>query len=283
MLVAVELNRLGAALGSLLKGKAQIISEVIALAVYVLQQSGLRDFQIELGQAQFVTGFLKEAGLTDEQCAAVSAMTEQKSLMDMEAYLTRCGLAEDAIARLMQLPRLYGDASVLDEAEKLTQHPQCLAAIDNLRQIMAVLKEYGCDGCISIDLGMAHQANYYSGTIFRGLVAELGQPLMSGGRYDRLTLAEDLSLQAGSVQEDTLHEALWRSDGTADQLYLALRLAVAEELTPQAPLVLDDAFVRFDDDRLKEVLQVLNQSGERKQVILFTCQSRERKIMEELS
>ena len=164
----------------------QADAEVIALAVYVLQQSGLRDFQIELGQAQFVTGFLKEAGLTDEQCATVSAMTEQKSLMDMEAYLTRAGLAEDAIARLMQLPRLYGDASVLEEAAGLTRHPLCLAAIDNLRQIMAVLREYGCDECISIDLGMAHQANYYSGTIFRGLVAELGQPLMSGGRYDRL-------------------------------------------------------------------------------------------------
>jgi ATP phosphoribosyltransferase regulatory subunit len=33
---------------------------------------------------------------------------------------------------------------------------------------------------------MAHTANYYSGTIFRGLVAELGQPLLSGGRYDDL-------------------------------------------------------------------------------------------------
>jgi len=75
---------------------------------------------------------------------------------------------------------------VLDEAAALTRHPLCLAAIDNLRQIMAVLKEYGCEDCISIDLGMAHEANYYSGTIFRGLVAELGQPLMSGGRYDHL-------------------------------------------------------------------------------------------------
>ena len=57
---------------------------------------------------------------------------------------------------------------------------------------------------------------------------------------------------------------------------------MAEELTPEAPLVLDDAFVRFDDGRLKETLKILNQSGNQKQVILFTCQSREKKIMEEL-
>ena len=164
----------------------QADAEVIALAIHALKQSGLRDFQIELGQAQFVAGFLAEAGLTAEQSAAVAALTEQKSLLDMEHYLTSLDLPADVVTRLMQLPRLYGDASVLEEAAALTQHPLCCAAIENLRQIMAVLSEYGCADCISIDLGMAHQANYYSGTIFRGLVAELGQPLLSGGRYDHL-------------------------------------------------------------------------------------------------
>ena len=168
------------------EGSPQADAEVIALAVHTLRESGLKDFQIELGQAQFVTGFLREAGLTDEQCAAVSAMTEEKSLLDMAAYLRAAGLAEETVARVLRLPDLYGDASVLDEAAALTRHPLCLAAIDNLRQILTVLREYGCDDCISIDLGMAHQANYYSGTIFRGLVPELGQPLLSGGRYDRL-------------------------------------------------------------------------------------------------
>ena len=106
---------------------------------------------------------------------------------------------------------------------------------------------------------------------------------MTAGRYDRFSLREDLCLLSGAEQEDTLHEAFWRSDGTVDQLYFALRLAVAEELTPNAPLILDDAFVRFDDGRLKEALNILNQTGEEKQVILFTCQSRERNILEELS
>ena len=105
---------------------------------------------------------------------------------------------------------------------------------------------------------------------------------LTGGRYQRLALDQNLGVSAAAENEDTLRGALWRSDGTADQLYLALRLAVAEELTPQAPLVLDDAFVRFDDDRLKEILKLLNQTGKEKQVIVFTCQGRERTIMEEL-
>ena len=103
--------------------------------------------------------------------------------------------------------------------------------------------------------------------------------MMTAGRYDRLTLSEDLSLLAGAQQEAVLREVLWRSDGTMDQLYLALRLAVAEELIPDVPLVLDDAFVRFDDIRLKAALEILKEIARDKQVILFTCQSREKEIL----
>ena len=121
---------------------------------------------------------------------------------------------------------------------------------------------------------------------FAPRISQRAQDLFSqltAGRYQRISLGEDLSVSAAAEGEDTLHSALWRSDGTADQLYLALRLAVAEELTPDAPLVLDDAFVRFDEDRLRKALTILNQTGREKQVLLFTCQRREQTIMEELS
>ena len=119
---------------------------------------------------------------------------------------------------------------------------------------------------------------------FAPRISQRAQELFSrltDGRYQRIALEQDLSVSTAAEGEDTLRGTLWRSDGTADQLYLALRLAVAEELTPEAPLVLDDALVRFDDNRLKEILNLLNQSGS--QVLLFTCHSREQRIMEELS
>ena len=98
---------------------------------------------------------------------------------------------------------------------------------------------------------------------------------MTAGRYQSLTMGEDFSLRAAAGQEDVQCDALWRSDGTIDQLYLALRLAVAEELTPEAPLVLDDALVRFDDTRMAAALEILRKMAETKQVICFTCQNRE--------
>ena len=100
---------------------------------------------------------------------------------------------------------------------------------------------------------------------------------MTDGRYQSLTMGEDFSLRASAGQEDVQWDAIWRSDGTIDQLYLALRLAVAEELTPQAPLVLDDALVRFDDTRMAAALDILRKMAENKQVICFTCQGREAK------
>ena len=101
---------------------------------------------------------------------------------------------------------------------------------------------------------------------------------MTGGRYTDLTMDTEFSLQAGTGEEDILREALWRSDGTMDQLYLALRLAVAEELTPGTPLVLDDVLVRFDDERMKAAVLLLKEMAKDRQILCFTCQGREKTV-----
>ncbi len=101
---------------------------------------------------------------------------------------------------------------------------------------------------------------------------------MTDGRYHSVSMSDDFSIRAGAGEEETIRDAIWRSDGTIDQLYLALRLAVAEELTPKAPLVLDDVLVRFDDQRMQAAVEVLKDLGESRQIILFTCQGREAEV-----
>ena len=98
---------------------------------------------------------------------------------------------------------------------------------------------------------------------------------ITDGRYDRLMLQQDLSIQAAAGEDVALRSAQWRSEGTVDQLYFALRLAVARELTPAAPMILDDALVRFDDTRHSLAMQQLRREAESRQILLFTCQSRE--------
>lgn len=72
------------------------------------------------------------------------------------------------------------------------------------------------------------------------------------------------------------------SQGTADQLYLAVRLAVCDLVLPAddpAPLVLDDALVTFDDSRMAAALRYLQALAQTRQILLFTCQSREGEIL----
>ena len=58
-------------------------------------------------------------------------------------------------------------------------------------------------------------------------------------------------------------------------MYLALRLAVWEALSPGSPLILDDALIRFDQGRLEKAMALLRELGEKQQIVLFSCQGRE--------
>ena len=154
------------------------------------------------------------------------------------------------------------------------------AELDTVQQRIGKLED--TYAALTLALDTLSQARQELQRKFAPRIARRAQELlcrMTGGRYDRLTLREDLSLLSGAGQEETLHETWWRSDGTMDQLYFALRLAVAEELVPDAPLVLDDAFVRYDDTRLKEAMTILQEEAAQKQIILFTCQTREKQYL----
>jgi len=162
-----------------------------------------------------------------------------------------------------RMEALGSEAAIEKELEEITRR---IAALEDTYAALELAQGTLSDASAELQRRFAPRISQRAQAIFADL---------TGGRYDRLTLGEDLSLQAGAENEDTLRAALWRSDGTVDQLYLALRLAMAEELTPEAPLILDDALVRFDDVRLERAMALLRREAEDRQIILFTCQSRE--------
>ena len=85
---------------------------------------------------------------------------------------------------------------------------------------------------------------------------------------------------AGSSTSPRIIPLDFLSRGTIEQVYLAMRLAVIDLLFPQGgmPLILDDCFLSYDDDRLTATLSWLaeNYSG---QVLIFTCQKREAALL----
>ncbi len=99
---------------------------------------------------------------------------------------------------------------------------------------------------------------------------------LTGGRYEDVLLQSDLSLSARAAGDVLTRPLAYLSGGTADQLYLAVRLAIAGLALPaDTPLLLDDALVQFDDARMAAAMAVLREIAATRQIILFTCQSRE--------
>ena len=101
---------------------------------------------------------------------------------------------------------------------------------------------------------------------------------LTGGRYDELVLARDLSAKARSADDPTPRDTAYLSAGTADLLYLSVRLALCELTCPTddpCPLVLDDTLVNFDDARAARARALFREIAQHRQVILFTCHERD--------
>lgn len=161
-------------------------AEVIALAVRSLLEAGLRSFQIDIGQVGFFKGLMEEAGLSPEETERLRGYVEEKNMLAIELMLGERNVGEEVQRRITRLPQLYGGAEVLDAAQAMSEAPACRQAVQNLRDVLAVLADYGLAQYVSVDLGMVHAIDYYTGMILRGLTANLGRPLLSGGRYDQL-------------------------------------------------------------------------------------------------
>jgi len=100
----------------------------------------------------------------------------------------------------------------------------------------------------------------------------------TGGKYHKVLLHRDFSLSAESQGEITPHSIQQLSQGAADQLYLAVRLAICDMVLPaekNCPIILDDALANFDDTRLHSALDWLAEESKHRQILLFTCQKRE--------
>lgn len=105
---------------------------------------------------------------------------------------------------------------------------------------------------------------------------------LTSGKYPKVRL--NRALEAGAEEQGgvVVRSILSLSQGTADQLWLAVRLAVCDLALPQeerCPLVLDDALVNFDDQRVVPALRLLKELSQDRQILLFSCHDREENLV----
>ncbi len=263
--------------------QAQLSQTLRELTADAGLQASLDHWQDVLSAHEALEDARREARRAASHAQALAAMVkpvDKPQMPDTMTYsapetarlLSDCGYERSSLQR--RLGHCQGQMDALGEEALLHQQLEAVSQrLARLEQTYAALE---------LAQQMVQEASAQLQRRFAPRIAHRAQELfgkLTDQRYDQLTLGADMRLSVSAQQEDVLRSSLWRSDGTVDQLYLALRLAVAEELTPEVPLILDDALVRFDDTRLKAALQLLQEAAQHKQVLLFTCQSRERALL----
>ena len=104
---------------------------------------------------------------------------------------------------------------------------------------------------------------------------------ITGGIYNSMSIDENLNIFMNTPTKLVPVEQV--SSGAMDQIYLAVRLAVAKLMKGDGetlPLIFDDSFVQYDDSRLETALKWITKAYNG-QIIIFTCHKRELQILDE--
>ena len=159
--------------------------EIVKMAVDSLKRSNLNSFKLEIGNAVFFNVVLGKMDIAQTVRADIINYIESKNYAALGDLLDKIGdTAETRVIR--RLPRLFGDASVIDEAKKLYSDSAFQQALQYLQTVYNRLCDEGLEDYIILDLGLVNRSNYYTGIIFHGYAEGSGISVLSGGRYDNL-------------------------------------------------------------------------------------------------
>lgn len=234
--------------------------------------------------------------------ALETARQEQDAaLSDLEIARQQQAELEAALLRNLDFTEGEGEAAhytrLLEEAEAALRRIREQAALDEGRQSMRESPEALRERLSALSaesdrlrleyeaLALAHENLIAAGEdisqritpVLSARTAELFSAL-TGARYSAILLDKELRASARLSDSPLPREAAFLSTGTADQLYLAVRLALCELALPAntaCPIILDDALVSFDDGRCEKAFELLHALSKERQILLFTCHRRE--------
>lgn len=231
----------------------------------------------ELGEAERAA---REARLRAELQAGHTPPLPGEDLPPVQPGRSREAVTEELETLRSDLSALRSNLDRVAGRLAATGDPLVLqAAAERLTDEIAVLeKEYA-----AIELAMSTLAR--ANTQLQGRfspalgtrAAEIFDRLTDGA-YGGVILDRTLRVSAEPAGTGVPRDVGYLSAGAADQLYLAVRLAICDLVLPPehaVPIVLDDALASFDDARCAAALAYLREAARRRQILLFTCHSRE--------
>lgn len=162
-------------------------AEVVALAIESLQAADLERFRIAMGHVGFLNGLLEE--VLPERIEDQENLKHDLLNRDYVGYrntISELHLSDNEEAKLEGILRLRGGREICEQALELSDNSLARASIEHLCKVWEVLEAYDVSAHVLIDLTMIGDFSYYTGMTFEGYAADIGSPVASGGRYDKL-------------------------------------------------------------------------------------------------
>lgn len=199
-------------MGAELMGDGSVASDVelISVLIKALQEAGLKEFQVSIGQVEFFKALLREAGIGSAAEESLRRLISDKNRFGAEELLSSFEMSESLRSTFLEMATLTGGEDALRKARDLTDNEDALKALKRLEEIYIGLKEKGCEKYVTFDLSMLSKYNYYTGIIFHAYSYGYGEPIAKGGRYDNLLshFGRELPAVGFAIVVDQLQRAL---------------------------------------------------------------------------
>jgi len=164
------------------------LTEVILLAkksLDLISESNV----LEISHLDITYGILKFAGVSDEGKKKILDCLGKKNVSGIEAVCSSECVGEEKTELVKKLAFVYGAPdSVIPELDIFKVNEEAIAAIEQLKEIFAVLKENGISSGLCLDFSLVGDMKYYNGIAIKGFVDGIPQGILSGGQYDNLML-----------------------------------------------------------------------------------------------
>ena len=175
--------------GAELYGHAGIDSdlEVISLMLETLTRIGIKHpITLDLGHVGIYRGLIDAIGLADDDERELFNLLQSKAVADIDVLVSAMDLTDEAKTILSQLPRLYGETSVLHQAEQIFGNvsAEVSTAIVYLRELSEAVSTRFPQVTLYFDLAELRGYEYHTGVVFAALTPAFGQAIAKGGRYD---------------------------------------------------------------------------------------------------
>ena len=165
---------------------AEADAEILSLVIAIMQATGLKDFQITVGNVNYFRALTEAAELDEDTIQELRELLSIQNRFGAQSLIERLRLRKDLAEAFLRLPELFGDSAVLDRAYSMAPNATAKEEIRRMQKIYSLLRVYNMDRFVTFDLGMVSSFRYYTGIIFQAYTYGSGEALIKGGRYDDL-------------------------------------------------------------------------------------------------